>query len=267
MAITEADINEMLAFLVTHPEYQERFRTVTAAPELAAIPSRMDRVEAALERLVVAGAATDARIDRLATRMDILTDRMTGLTERMDVLAVKVDSLTDTVGEVSGQIDALTGRVDRLSGDLGNLKGDVLEAKYSLNADNWLGEFVENPVKVAVHRLPGLQEARARNDISKEQMQSVRALDLIARGRDQATGEDVSVAVEVSHIVDVTDVARAKSRSEIIESLGLRVIPVVGGYGVTLAASNAAQEQECHHRPARRPVNEISCRRRGRRGG
>lgn len=261
MAITETDINEMLAFLVTHPEYQERFRTVTAAPELSQIPSRMDRVEAVLERQVVAGAATDARIDRLATRMDILTDRMTGLTERVDVLAEKIDRLGDTVGAMASRFDALTGevaitnsrvdtlsgrtdqmndRLDKLSGDVGNIKGGQLESKYHDNIENWFSIYVASPRKVSYRSVEEVVEAQADGVLTPADVTQLRAVDLMVRGLDQETGEETVLAVEVSNVIDTRDVSRAADRPALLEKTGCRARGMVGGYSILDAAREEA---------------------------
>lgn len=258
MAITEADINEMLAFLVTHPEYQERFRTVTAAPELSAIPSRMDRVEAALERLVVAGAATDARIDRLATRMDILTDRMTGLTERVDVVAEKMDQLGDTVGVLAGRVEGLTGevgtltvsvntlggRVDKISGDVGNLKGGNVETRYNNNIENWFSDYVVAPRKVTHRSVPEVEAALSMGTISPAELRQLHDLDMMVRGNSRETGEDTILAVELSRVIDRNDVTRAANRAAVLRKSGCRAQGFVGGYSILEAARQEAERAD-----------------------
>jgi chromosome segregation ATPase len=113
------------------------------------LEARVDRLEAALQRLAEAQAQTQvelralaeaqrrteqrlealtARVEALAEaqwrteqRLEALTARVDALTARVDALTARVDDLTARVATLTARVDALTARVDTLAGQLSEL--------------------------------------------------------------------------------------------------------------------------------------------------
>ncbi len=220
MTITAADINDILAFLATHPEYQERFRPLVVGKDLQGVPGRLDRIEAILETVGV--------------RLDALTERIDALTERMD-------ALTRTVELLTMEVRAQGKRQDRMDGRLGNLEGRELEHRYRANVGNWFGEFIQDPQHVQVPQLPRLQEAVDRGEITPAELSHVRRLDLIISGRDWETSESFLLAAEISYKVFKQDIDRAVGRALTLRRSGYDARPFVGGYEIDDAASEAAK--------------------------
>ena len=226
MTITAADINDILAFLATHPEYQERFRPLVVGKDLQGVPGRLDRIEAILETVGV--------------RLDALAKQTAALTERMDGLTVRMDALTRAVELLTMEVRAQGKRQDRMDGRLGNLEGRELEHRYRANVGNWFGEFIQDPQHVQVPQLPRLQEAVDRGEITPAELSHVRRLDLIISGRDWETSESFLLAAEISYKVFKQDIDRAVSRALTLRRSGYDARPFVGGYEIDDAASEAA---------------------------
>lgn len=205
MAFTVEDFEDLVKLLGQHPEWQARLRPVILGEEILQIPSRMDRVEAALERVV----------------------------ERIDALAQEQT-------RTSIQISMLVDRMDKLDGRVSNLEGGVLETRFAQNLPNWTRKWIRRGVRVYVDELPALSQAVADGSLREEDLDSVALLDALVRGSDTETGEETYLAVELSHTVNVDDVERSDTRASLLRNAGLRVRPLVGGYRISSAAEELA---------------------------
>jgi hypothetical protein len=207
MAFTVSDFEDLVGLLAQHPEWRERLRPLVLGEELLAVPSRMDRVEAAIERL-------DAQIAALVR-----------VTEAQGV-----------------RLDRIDGRLDRVEGHLGNLEGQVLELRYDKNLKNWLGKWFW-PIDVYLDDLPQVRDAVSRGKISQSEADALRHLDLIARGKPVSLvgAPAILVAIDVSYTVNIDDVARAEQRAETLRRAGYDTRALVGGYRATDDAEQLAQ--------------------------
>jgi hypothetical protein len=118
VAFTVEDFQDLVRLLEEHPEWRAQLRPVILGEEILAIPSRMDRVEAAL----------------------------LSVTERLDKLTERVDALTLAVR-------ALTERADRADGRMGNIEGQLLELRYDQRAKTWFSEWLRRPTMVGTDDL------------------------------------------------------------------------------------------------------------------
>ncbi len=227
MTITAADIDDMLAFLATHPEYQERFRPLVVGKDLQGVPGRMDRIEAILETVGV--------------KLDALTDRIDALTVRMDALTVRMDALTADVQLLTGEARLQGKRLDRVEGRLGNAEGTLLEIRYARNFTNWFGRFLIRPLRVDVQDLEKVDDALERGDITSAEVDRLRDLDFIVAGRNKATGNDELLAAEISFTIFNEDIERAVNRALTLRRSGYNARPFAGGYEVDAAVREAAE--------------------------
>ena len=219
MAFTVEDFEDLLKLLGEHPEWQARLRPLILGEEILAVPSRMDRVEAAIERL---------------------TQRMDALTERVDALAERVDALTGDIRELTGAVMRLAARADQSEGHLGNLRGDMLEWKFERNLGNWLRDWVRKPRKVFTDDLDKLDEAIVDGRIADAEVVQLAWSDAVVRGLDVTTREEVVLAVEVSTTINVDDVERSTFRSTVLKRAGYDGRSFVVGNTVTDQARNLA---------------------------
>lgn len=124
MSFTVDDFQDLMKLLTDHPEWRAQLRPVVLGEEILAVPSRMDRVEAALDRM---------------------TERVEDLTVRLDHLTETVAQLTEDVRKLSA---GMTERFNRVDGELGNIRGQILEFAFEKNLGNWLRDWVRKPRKV-----------------------------------------------------------------------------------------------------------------------
>ena len=144
-------LQELLRAIRERPDGRDELRRLVLTEELLAVPERLARLEATVERLADAQVRTaeqlsglTARVDQLAARMDDLTARMDQLAARMDELTARMDQLAARMDELTSRMDQLveavlrfTTRVDRLGTEVGRLSEGVgalaeLEAQRSL---------------------------------------------------------------------------------------------------------------------------------------
>ena len=208
MAFTVEDIDDLIKLLTEHPEWRDRLRPVILGEEILQIPSRMDRVEAALASL--------------AERLDLLTEEVRGLTR--------------AVGDLGA-------RADRMDGRLGNIEGGLLEARYERQLGSWFSMWLKKPERVSTSGLSVI-EAAAAGRISDSERTALEDLDFLVQGIDRENGDQQALilAVEVSHTVNLDDVERADNRATILNKLGHRSRAFVGGYRITEEAERLAEK-------------------------
>ncbi len=218
MALTPADVENLIAELQKDPQLRDRVRNAILAEDFLRLP---------------------ATVERLADRMDQLAVRMDQLTERMDQLALRMEQLTERLDEFAAETQT---NLHRLDGRLGNVEGDLLEAKYKLNVASHVARWFENVVPVVAGNLPELTAAYRAGKLSQDEWDQVIALDVLARGTPvDGDGTETYIAIEISKVVDETDVARADERAGLLLRAGLRATAAVGGQVITKGALDYAK--------------------------
>lgn len=197
MALFFEDLADLLKLLKEHPEWRDQLRPVILGEEILQIPSRMDRVEALLEKIAIEQAETTSTLHALVDRMD-----------------------------------AFEQRLSRMDGRLGNIEGELLEHKYARNVGSWFATWVRRPRELSSQEIEELHDAAATKKISNEDLDGVHHLDLLIRGidRESENAEDLILAVEISYTINTEDITRASDRASVLEKAGFRTRAFVGGY-------------------------------------
>ncbi|PJB71349.1 MAG: hypothetical protein CO096_09890 [Armatimonadetes bacterium CG_4_9_14_3_um_filter_66_14] len=209
----------------------ERFRRLVEgiASEVAdrAHGERLDRIEAALERLAAAQARTEERLERLEATVAQLAEAQARTEERVNRLEAAVERLTESVL-------ALTNTV-------AGMKGTMLEINYRQKVGAYFGPLLRRVRVVEPQSLEDQLEAR----LSREEFVELLRLDLLVSGvpREAPASSEVYLAVEVSGVVDRTDVERASRRADALRRAGFVAVPAVAGEGVTAGAEAFAESQ------------------------
>ncbi|RKY62002.1 MAG: hypothetical protein DRP99_06100, partial [Candidatus Latescibacterota bacterium] len=155
--------------------------------------------------------------------------------EELKSLAARVDSLAEAQRRTEET-------VRRLVIDVGELKGDSLERKYRERAAIYFGRLLR---KLRVMPFEELREmvdgAVDEGKLSEDEAEDVLGCDFVARGLRKEDGVEEHLLVEVSWGIGVGDVERALRRAEILGKLGLEVVPVVAGKGLTPEAKDLAE--------------------------
>ena len=224
MAFTVEDYRDLVQLLREHPEWRSELRRELLGDELLRLPelvaentAAITRLEAAIESLRVGLERTDARIEALITAQE---ETSRTLTEFMRVAQV---------------------RADGHDAEIGNLKGISL-ANYFFDRPHLLGQRLRRPRSVVMTDLIDLDELLETGQITPDEDVALRNLDLLVRGR-AGSGEaaaDIYLAVEVSGVIHLNDVERARDRARLLKRLGLDARPVVAGSAIGGQAGETA---------------------------
>lgn len=209
MAFAVDDYRALVQLLLEHPEWRAELRPLILGEEIESLPGRMDRVEAALERL-------GERLDQLGERLDRLTAQVEKLAESHDALNTKVS------------------RID----------GYVLESRYYDHVGAWFGQWLRKPKAVSPDDLDLVEAALAEGRMTGAEITQLRSADMIVSGvgRGPELSGPVVLTAEISVTIDAHDVERADDRAGILRRVGYESRGLVGGTAVTAAAVERASE-------------------------
>jgi archaellum component FlaC len=216
--------------------------------QIAALTDRMERVEqqiAALtermERVEQQIAALTDRMERVEQQQAATTEQIRQLTERMERVEQQQAATTAQIQLLAAQVSELVEMTRRHEDSIGQLRGWYLESKARDRAPAVFGPWLERV------RLAPVDEIRRRvlPVLGKEGLRRILAADVIVTGRadDLPNAPTVWLVVEVSAVVDPSDVARALERAALLRQVTENVIPVVWGPQLTDEARYLAEEQ------------------------
>lgn len=210
MAFTAAEVEEFISAIQQDPALRDRVRNAILADDFLALPSAVHelveqgrRMEAAIERLTERMADHDARLALHDARMDRLTERM----------------------------DQLIAQVARQTGQLGNLTGKMFEFNYDRKVSVRMGRRFRGARIVALGTFKPFLAAYDRGDVSDADWDELANADLIVLAHDGRTTDapEVLLAVELSVVVDQSDVMRAHRRAGLLRKTGMPTYGVVDG--------------------------------------
>ena len=197
---TVNDISDIVRILREQPEWADALRGILLSEEILKLPEMV-------AELVESNKLIHERLDKLEGRMDGLDGRMDGL---------------------DGRMDGLDGRMDRLEGEVSNLVGYNLEVMAHHNIASLVHEELDI-VRIRVLKSRSLPSYDILNNlidgaedagrISTEQGFQIMQLDIILSAvfkEDRATR--VGVAIEVSRVIDDSDITRARERADILSA-------------------------------------------------
>ena len=262
MAFTVQDYHDLARLLWEHPEWRGELRRLLLPDELLALPEivrqlaeaqqraeeRLSRLEMTVQHLTEhVGVLTEGQ-QRLIERVDSLTEGQQRLikgqqrlTERVDVLTEGQQRLTERVDSLTEGQQRLTEGQQRLTDIVGGLKGSMLEITYQKKAFAYFGPLLRQAKVIELHTLVDALEAALTSDEFHDSL----LLDLLVTGKLRHAPEspDILLAVEISSVVDRTDVSRAVRRAGLLRKAGYRAVPVVAGEEVTQGGEAVAREQ------------------------
>ncbi len=134
-------------------------------------------------------------------------------------------------------------QIKRNTDDIARLKGLSLEHKYREQARSWFSKYLR---KIQVVSLTDLEERLPEGtDFSEEARDDLSSTDLFLLGIDKRTGRECVYAMEVSWVVDTTDVERAVRRAQRLREYGFSSAALAAGCELTAEAAALAQQLGC----------------------
>ena len=198
------------------------------------LESRMDRVEAALERLVEAQARTEKRLDRLEATVQKLAEAQARTEKR-------VEELAEAQARTEKRLDDLIQVVGGIQDTLGAVKGRQLELTYKERVGTYFG-----PLMRRVHVVSPIEiEDDLETHLTEEEFRDLLLLDLLVTGKPRSVQDapQVWLAVEISGVIDRHDVERAQRRARHLSKAGYMALPAVAGEHITKGAEEIVQKE------------------------
>ncbi|MBI4702327.1 MAG: hypothetical protein HY744_14485 [Deltaproteobacteria bacterium] len=163
-----------------------------------------------------------------ATRQhQTLWDALEELTKRVDKLAEAQARTEKRIEELAQAQTRTERRLARLVDRVADIDGRVLEADYARKAPAIFGPFLAHTRVLD----PGaLADALARH-LDKDELADALQVDLVVSGtpRGATESQELWVAVEISSVLDATDLERAVRRAALLRKAGQPVVAALAG--------------------------------------
>ena len=245
MTLSEADFEQFIEAMHTDPVLRDRVRNAILADDFLALPGlvaqlvehsaqvdrRLAELTGRMDQLTERMDQLAQRMDELAQRMDRLTERMDQLAQRMDELAQRMDQLADRMAQLAARVDTVVTQLAQLTGRVGNIEGMMYEDRYVKHLASRLGRSFRRVRWIDPANIPELVDAVDSGRITDAEWDDVLRIDAVAWAvrKGDVSGGDVLVAIEISRVVDDTDVERAHRRAGILHTAGLPARACVDG--------------------------------------
>lgn len=237
MPFTVNEYLDLVRLLGEQPEWRSELRRLLLTDDLLQLPSIVQRLAEAQER-------TEVRLERLESTVQRLAEAQERTEARLERLAEAQERTEDQLQQLGAAVQKLAEIQQRLVDDVSGLKGWALEQRYRAHAYGYFGRWMRRARAVDLFDLVAVEEAYHTDQLSDEEWEALSALDLIVQGRlgKGEEAQDAFVAMEVSFVIDTSDVERAQQRAELLRRLGYTVFGAVGGEAILESAKNRAKE-------------------------
>jgi len=214
MTISQTELQTIIQLIRRDPEVRRQFQDALQLNGLLEVPTRMDRVEAALEKVAESQRRSEERLSRVEQRLDRLEEIVTRLAEAQLRTEIEVKAVKTEVVSIS----------DRLRGEEGRRAGERYERKIERRAPFLLGGGVGGGTQrdAVYSHIQQLMAPLYRTDELSSEADPMLA-DIIW------WKESCYAVVEVSMRVDRLDVLRASQRAHSLRKAGVDAVGVVIG--------------------------------------
>ena len=142
----------------------------------------------------------------------------------------------------AGRLPSGNRRFTKIDDDLGKLKGYVAEERYRARPFAYLQRILKRSRLLSLAELDRLlAPVIDQGLLSEDEADEILLADVIVRGRQARTGEEVYALAEVSWGIGEQNVVRASQRAALLSKAGLRAIPIVAGEWITPDAVSASE--------------------------
>ncbi len=235
-------IAELTRVLLANPEWREELQRALLTQELLALPQLFAEytkvTDARLTALEETTAALVLHAETTNRRLDIMDARLDGIDARLEDVDTRLQDLTNTVNDLRGQ--ALENKA----------RTDVPRLLYA--------EFSVRNIRVVWHAQTAVTNTRTQEfedhitmaadngTISEAEEVRLSVTDLIVRSRraEEDGGGEMWFTVEISGVIDASDINRTVASAEALKVLYQNVeavVPVVYGYQISDQDRESAQ--------------------------
>jgi cell division protein ZapA (FtsZ GTPase activity inhibitor) len=145
--------------------------------------------------------------------------------------------------EMRGGYERLERKIQKNTDDIAELKGISLEQQYRNRVRALFGKYIRNLTVIDWTDLEEQLEAVA--PLTEKEREELSIVDLLARGRRKADGQELVLVIEISWTLAQSDVERAVRRAEILTRRGIAAVAAVAGREIDDETREAAQTAGC----------------------
>lgn len=252
MAITDQDFEAWLDYFNNNPERIEKLLKRILFNKYYGIPIPFDnqrQIENRIGELAEAQVRTEKTLAELAEhtdkRFEELAQAQARTEQRVGELAVaqthteqRVDKLVEAIASLAKSTQINFNRVD---GRLGNIEGMLLEDRYRQRPASYFGRIVRKASVLSNTEIANMLEGK----LTPDEIDEVLWIDIVLHGTPQTLEiPEVWLAVEVSNVLDESDIERAEARAALLRKAGYPTIAVGAGDQITEAAKKTAEERK-----------------------
>lgn len=228
MALTQFELQSIIQLIRQDPEVRRQFQDALQLDGLLELPTRMDRVEAALEKVAESQRRSEERYSLVEERLERVEARLEGVENRLERLEETVARLAEAQLRTEVAVQEVRKEVSLLGewrkGEDGRRNGEQYERTIERRAPSLLGGGMGGgPQRDVVYsRVQALLAPLYQEDDLASEADPMLA-DIIWWKADRY------VVAEVSIRVDRLDVLRASQRAESLRRVGVAATGVVIG--------------------------------------
>jgi len=256
-------IEQLAEFLEQNEEWRRRIYSILVPRELARLPAEFDEFRAEVRRefdsvrteMREGFARVDQEIARVDRKIeDVRTEMREGFarvdqeienvrTEMREGFARVDQEIENVRTEMRGGYERLERKIQKNTDDIAELKGISLEQQYRNRARALFGKYIRNLTVIDWTDLEEQLEAVA--PLTEKEREELSIVDLLARGRRKADGQELVLVIEISWTLAQSDVERAVRRAEILTRRGIAAVAAVAGREIDDETREAAQTAGC----------------------
>ena len=229
------DITDLLRILRNNPEWLDQVRNVVLTEEILQLPAALAALTQEVREFIVERRAINQEQKRTN-----------------DAVFARLDRIRADVVEAKSDIKELKTTVNRVDGVVGQLLGEQAERRVHANIHGFLRSHDHGLEDITILKSinqslePKLSNQIAQASrtglINQDEEEHLQVVDLVVQARPYNSNQVVYYAIEISVVVDETDVRRAAERAEILSrATNTKTVPVTVGV-VTIPAATALAE-------------------------
>ncbi|MCX8027467.1 MAG: hypothetical protein N3A62_06405 [Thermodesulfovibrionales bacterium] len=243
--ITISRFEDIIDVLRENPQWREEMRALILSEELLTLPTKFDYfVTHEFVPLKKKVDKIESDVEILKQDVEILKQDVEILKQDVEILKQDVAILKQDVEVLKQDVTILKKDVQGLKVDVASLKGESFELKIRDRAATFFGKLLRRTKVITGEKLVDiLDDAVEAKKISDTERDDVLNIDVVVKGKMKDSGKDIILVGEISVTVDIEDVERAKTRSEILaRAYNQEAIGVVVGKEITEKARQVANE-------------------------
>ena len=223
---------DLINLLERNPEYRARLRQLILDEEFQQLPSQ---VRTLIET-----------VQSHAETLQSHTTLLQGILEQLESHGRMLESHGRMLESHGRMLESHGRTLAHHERQLNRLLGDEVERRFQRNAAGFFGHLLRRIRVIDPSTLADeIDDAIDAGVLTEGDRRSLMALDVVVRGLDRNTREEIRLAVEVSSGIGERDIMRAADRARLLEKLtGRPARPVVAGYSISDARRQLAEDKD-----------------------